>query len=247
MRAFIHIVRFAFFFIPTFFYASRSLFQSCVYVSEHLSAMIAVIAQVHEITVANNAKFSVLILFYEFIITKIYDYSSFVSCKMFTVVNCLFLLKIILAQQKLRKQKEKSIKRTTTSTSTPRRHSKKSTRPVIELATTEPDFDCLTTDFDGDADENDESLRLNSTYLRMTRIQRRIATGEEKKMPPELTVKTAQRIQMISRAVPSTTTVNDESDKKIATTTTTTLVSELPSIGRSRKNFSWQNFKRCAR
>lgn len=139
-----------------------------------------------------------------------------------------------------RRGKEKSIKRALTS-ATPRQL-KKPMRPVIELATTEPDFDGGTTDAD-DADDSRFGSSPNCTNLKIKRSNRRI-DEKVKKMPPELTVTGAQQQHLQYQHQVRQITIETGDAEKLHTT----FVTELPSIDRARRlNFSWQNFKKCVK
>lgn len=155
----------------------------------------------------------------------------------------------------MRKVKEKPIKRVTTSSSTLRRMKKSAaiSRPVIELPTTEPDFDCYGTASELDDErECDETGRpnLSATVVGSAKIVRATPHRQlqlnvtEQKMPPELTVTGAQQQQQQpQKSNDAVTETNRCSDKP----SNTALVSELPSIGHAKRNFSWQNFKKCVR
>lgn len=164
----------------------------------------------------------------------------------------------------MRKVKEKPIKRATTSSSSTQRRMKKSaaiSRPVIELPTTEPDFDCYGTVSELDDErEYDETNRHNllaaaigSAKLTRTPNRQLQLNSVEQKMPPELTVTGAQQQQQQQQPQPPPPKSNDE---LIAVTETnrcsdkscnTALVSELPSIGHAKRHFSWHNIKKCVR
>lgn len=152
----------------------------------------------------------------------------------------------------MRKVKEKSIKRATTSSAASRQMKKSVAiiRPVIELPTTEPDFDCYGTVSELDDERDfDEATRLNTStaaiggakIARTSHRQLQLNVVEQK-MPPELTVTGAQQQQPQQKSnddAIAVTEINRCSDKS--------LVSELPSIGHARRHFSWHNIKKCVR
>lgn len=159
----------------------------------------------------------------------------------------------------MRKVKEKSMKRATTSSSSQLRQLRKATaivRPVIELPTTKPDFDCCGTvseleldERDGD-DMNRHSLSASMKIVRTSATPQRQSQSNaaaEQKMPPELTVTGAQQQQPQQPQQKS----NDELIAVSETNrgaTDKSLVSELPSIGRAKRHFAWHtNIKKCVR
>lgn len=145
------------------------------------------------------------------------------------------------------------MKRATTS-STASRQMKKTVaiiRPVIELPTTEPDFDCYGTvseldderDFDEAARHNTAATAIASAKIARTPHRQLQLNLVEQKMPPELTVTGAQQQQPQQQnsnddAI-AVTEINRCSDKS--------LVSELPSIGHASRQFSWHHIKKCVR
>lgn len=175
-------------------------------------------------------------------------------CQIETKMNksefqCVFVSLLCLSPQ-MRKVKEKSMKRATISSSA-MRQMKKSTaiaRPVIELPTTEPDFDCYGTvselDDECDCDEAAGRHNLSAAAIGSAKIartpQRQLQLNlAEQKMPPELTVTGAQQQQKSSDELIAVAEINRCSDKS--------LVSELPSIGRAKRHFSWHSIKKCVR
>lgn len=117
---------------------------------------------------------------------------------------------------------------------------KKTIRSVIELATTEPDLDCCTTT--SDYDEFDETRITTAQHIntKLVRTQQKTIVSEQK-MPPELTITGAQ--QRSSTTVTFVANRNELNKEKFSNT----LVSELPSIGGTKRHLSWHNIKKCVR
>lgn len=148
----------------------------------------------------------------------------------------------------MRKVKEKSIKRATTSSAASRQMKKSMAiiRPVIELPTTEPDFDCYGTvsELDDERDFDEATRHNTSTAAKIARTPHRQLQLNlvEQKMPPELTVTGAQHQQHQQKSNDDAVAVTE-----IIRCSDKSLVSELPSIGHTRRHFSWHNIKKCVR
>lgn len=146
----------------------------------------------------------------------------------------------------MRKVKEKSIKRASTSSSTLRQMKKSAaiSRPVIELPTTEPDFDCYGTvsELDDEREYEDTVRHNSSAKIARTPHRQHQLNSVEQKMPPELTVTGAQPQKSNDEliAVAETNRCGDKSSNMA-------LVSELPSIGRAKRHFAWHHIKKCVR
>lgn len=162
------------------------------------------------------------------------------------LLNCICFLHF-----QLRKVKEKTIKRAPTATVRQIKKANAIARPVIELPTTEPDLDCYATV--SDLDDDDDIVRRSTSAAaiasgKLVRTQHRQLQLNlvEQKMPPELTVTGAQQQQQQQKSndeMIAVAEINRCSDKS----GTAALVSELPSIGRTKRHISWQNIKKCVK